>query len=143
MNTNNENPGVGRSFQDLTAELLSVHYNVPFILEKRINIGNPPKEKRFDLVSTDMSVAVECKCYAWTKEGNIPSAKIATINEAILYFKVMQRVPRKVIAMSKATHERKRETLAEYYLRTYNYLLEGITLIEIDTDTKAIKVLKD
>lgn len=143
MNTNNENPSVGRNFQDLTAELLSMHYSVSFIPEMAINIGNPPKAKRFDLVANDMSVAVECKCYAWTKEGNTPSAKMATLNEAILYFKVMQQVPRKVIAMSKAIHERKRETLAEYYLRTYNYLLEGITLIEIDTDTKSIRVLKD
>ena len=77
MNTNSENPEVGKAFQELTQELL-------------------------------------------TKP---------------------QTVKKKIIAMVKSKHPTRGETLAEYYLRRYEFVLEGITLIEIDSDAKTINKL--
>jgi len=72
---NSLNPEKGRSFQKLAAKILSQHFNVEFHLDYPIPIGNPPKEHRFDLVSTDHNYIGECKNYSWTKSGNVPSAK--------------------------------------------------------------------
>ena len=62
MNTNKENPVVGKNFQLLAAKLLTEYYNKEFTPEREINIGNPPKARKFDLVSNDKSIVVECKC---------------------------------------------------------------------------------
>jgi len=143
MNTNSENPGVGRNFQSLTAKLLTKFYSKEFTPEKEINIGNPPKARKFDLVSNDQSIAVECKCYTWTVGQNSPSAKMATLNEAVLYFKLLPDAWTKVIVMKKAVHPKRNETLADYYFRRYGFVLEGITLIEIDEDASTIKIIKE
>ncbi|MBR3621310.1 MAG: hypothetical protein IKN56_07345, partial [Clostridia bacterium] len=57
-------------------------------MEKKIAIGYYPeelKEHKFDLVSADGSIAVECKRYTWTETGNVPSAKMGFCNEAAFY----------------------------------------------------------
>jgi len=43
------------------------------------------KVHKFDLVSQNKKMVVECKKYYWTKGGNPPSAKFATLNEAVFY----------------------------------------------------------
>jgi len=143
MNLNKENPVVGKLFQNMSAKLLTKYYNKEFMPEVAINIGNPPKSRNFDLVSKDNSVVVECKCYSWTQSNNNPSAKMATLNEAVLYFTLLDGAYEKVIVMKKSIHPTRNETLAEYYLRTYRFVLQGITLLEIDVDTQTINVIKE
>ena len=48
-------------------------------MEKVVPVGNPPKEHRFDVVSADGDIIIECKCYTWTNGGNVPSAKMSTL----------------------------------------------------------------
>ena len=127
----------------VTANLLSKYYDKEFIPEIALNIGNPPKAHKFDLVSKDKSVVVECKCYSWTAGKNSPSAKLSTLNEAVLYLKLLTGFCVKVIVMTKVVHPSRNETLAEYYMRRYNFVLEGITLIEVDVDNQVIRVIKE
>jgi hypothetical protein len=141
MNLNSENPKVGRAFQELTAKLLADYYAVDFDTEIPIPIGEPAKLHRFDCVSSDRKIAVECKCYTWTHTGNIPSAKLAFLNQSVLYALLLPDDVKKVIAIKKAQHPRRAETLAEYYYRTYRHLLSGITLLEIDTNLNIIKCI--
>ena len=141
MNSNSENPRVGRTFQELTARLLSDYYGAPFDNEVAIPIGEPAKPHRFDCVSVDKTIAVECKCYTWTHTGNIPSAKLAFLNQSVLYALLLPNGVKKVIAVQKAQHPRRAETLAEYYYRTYRHLLTGITLLEIDTNLNKVKLI--
>lgn len=49
----------------------------------------------------------------------------------------------KIIAMKRVTHAKRSETLAEYYYRVNRHLLKGIILLEIDTDTNMINVIKE
>lgn len=143
MNTNKENPNVGKDFQSLAMQLLTKYYDKEFYPEVEIYIGNPPKAHKFDLVSKDHSVVIECKCYVWTDGQNNPSAKMATMNEAVLYFKLLPDACKRVIVMKKSIHQKRNETLADYYFRRYNFVLEGITLLEIDADTEAVRVIKE
>ena len=60
------------------------------MVEKKIPIGDPAKDHKFDIVSGDNSIAIECKCYTWTVTGNVPSAKMGFTNEAAFYLSFLQ-----------------------------------------------------
>ena len=108
--------------------------------EVKISIGEPKIEHAFDLSNGNKSIAIECKNYTWTKAGNVPRAKISTINEAVLYFSFLDANVRKILCLKKSVHPKRQETLAEYYTRTYGHLLRDITVYEIDGDKKLKKL---
>lgn len=134
QNTNSENPKVEKAFQEEVCQRLSEQFNVPLQLEKAIPIGNPPKSHRFDCASADSSIVVECKCYTWTDSGNIPSAKMMGLNEAVFYMSYLPAETRKIIAMKKAQFSGRRETFAEYYVRINGHLLSGIEILEVSPE---------
>jgi len=131
---NSENPIRGRQFQEFTQELMASRFEIPFDLEIGFPIGDPPKDHRFDCVSKDRKIVVECKCYTWTSGQNNPSAKMATLNEVVLYMSFLPPGTKRIIAIKKATDPSKSETLAEYYCRINGHLLKGIEVDEISED---------
>ncbi len=133
------NPDNGAQFQEKVGILLSKHSRVKFHLNYPIAIGNPPKDHRFDLVSSDLRLVGECKNYTWIESGNVPSAKIGFINEAVFYLSLLPKDTVRFIVMKKDIHPRRKETLAEYYYRTYQHLLEGVVLFEIDLENALIR----
>ena len=143
MNANSENPKIGRMFQELSAELLSDYFGMEFGIDIAIPIGDPPKSHKFDCASEDKKLVAECKCYTWTETGNIPSAKMGFINEAVFYMSYLPADTVKMIIMKKATHAKRNETLAQYYCRTNLHLLKGVKVFEIDTEIQKITVVKN
>ena len=100
------------------------------------------KARRFDWGNG--SVLVECKAYDWTAGGNNPSAKLTTVNEAMLYFLAAPQHFRKMLFIS-ATREsagRRPETLGRYYVRTYAHLIpEGVEVHELEPHSlKAVRL---
>ena len=85
-NANSENPYVGRKFQELVQSILEKEYSTSFEQEAVVAIGKPPKGHKFDLANEDRSIVAECKCYTWTDSGNVPSAKLMGLDEAVFYF---------------------------------------------------------
>lgn len=141
MNSNNDNPRVGRSFQDSVQQWLEAHLCQKFEQEKRIAIGSPAKLHKFDIVSTDNHIVIECKCYTWTESGNVPSAKMGFTNEAAFYLSFLPGDIEKNIVMLSATHEKRHETLAEYYFRTNRHLLGNIKVFEFNIDTQQMRLV--
>ena len=117
MNSNSDNPKVGKDFQRKVLSIAQKTFNMPFDEEKVVPVGNPPKEHKFDVVSADGDIIIECKCYTWTNGGNVPSAKMSTLNEAVLYLRSVNYNARKILAMKKDVRLRTGESLAEYYCR--------------------------
>jgi len=74
----------------------------------------------------------ECKNYSWTETGNIPSAKMGFVNEAVFYLSFLPPEIVRFVVMWKDTHPRRRESLADYYYRTYHHLLNGVLILEVD-----------
>ncbi|MDQ2996489.1 MAG: hypothetical protein M3R61_05455 [Chloroflexota bacterium] len=136
---NQLNTGKGRSFQVSAAAILAAHFGVVFQLDYPIAIGRPPKLHRFDLASTDVHYVGECKNYSWTESGNVPSAKMGFINEAVFYLSFLPAERVKFVVMRKDHHLRRVESVANYYYRTYQHLLNGIFMIEIDIDTGSFR----
>jgi hypothetical protein len=133
------NPGKGRDFQIIAAKALSRFLGVQFQHDQPIPIGRPPKAHRFGLVSVDQKYVGECKSYSWTETGNMPSAKMGFVNEAVLYLSYLPADMHKFIVMRLDRHSKRVETLAQYYLRTYRHLLGGLHLYEIDPSSGAVE----
>lgn len=92
------------------------------------------KNHRFDLGNE--SLLVECKAYDWTESGRIPSAKLATANEAMVYFFTASEAFRKMMFFAETERKGKRnlETLGEYYVRQYLHMIpEDVEVWELDS----------
>lgn len=131
--SNSENPSRGAAFQRLAGEALSKHFGVHFEIDQGLLIGNPAKQHKFDLVSSDGRYVGEAKNYSWTVSDNVPSAKMAFTNEAVFYLLHLPATIKRFVVMRKDVSPKRGETLATYYLRTNRHLLGGIGLIEVDT----------
>ena len=136
----NSNKKKGDVFRDLSIPILEKELNTILKPEVKISIGEPKIEHAFDLANENKSIVIECKNYTWTKAGNVPRAKISTINEAVLYFSFLDANVRKILCLKKSVHPKRQETLAEYYVGTYGHLLRDITVYEIDNDKKLKKL---
>ena len=139
--SNSDNPRNGAAFQKEVLAWFEKHYGTEFELEKKIPIGKPAKEHKFDIVNAELHIAIECKRYTWTESGNVPSAKMGFTNEAAFYLSFLPREYEKYIVMLRSFHEKRNESLAEYYFRTNKHLLGTIKIAEYDPGTKELHVV--
>jgi hypothetical protein len=104
------------------------------ILERNVAVAvghQHKKPHRFDLGSAAPPIAVECKSYTWTSGGNSPSAKLRSVNEAMLIFSVTPPEYRKMLVMLR--HLRGETSLAAHYIRTQGHLIPaGVEIWEVD-----------
>ena len=132
--SNSDNPKNGAAFQREVLDWFEKEFNKSFELEKKLLIGNPSKEHKFDIVDEEDTIAIECKRYTWTRTGNVPSAKMGAANEAAFYLRLLPLSYTKYIVMMRTYCARHQESLAEYYYRTYKHLLGSIIVAEYDPD---------
>ncbi len=131
------NAHAGRAFEDavqafFAAQGLILHRDFP------VDIGHDRKKRhRFDLGSDAPPVLIECKSYAWTATGNSPSAKIRSLNEAILHFMLVPPGYRKMLVMMRSERLAGGETLAVHYARTQGHLVPpDVELWQFDTKAR-------
>lgn len=117
------NAHVGRNFEDTARRyflqkgiILQRGYSVPIGISAK-------KQRKFDLGSENPPLLVECKSHTWTSSGNVPSAKITVWNEAMYYFSLAPTKFRKILFVLRDFDDKRRETLAEYYVRNYGHLI--------------------
>ena len=142
-NSNSENPKIGRRFQEKVKQWFEMNEKTTFELEYPILIGYPAKLHKFDIADKSQKIVIECKSYTYTNTGNIPSAKLTTLNEAIFYFSFLSTETEKVLVMAYATHPRRKETLAEYYIRINGHLLGDVKVWEYNTETNEMRMIKN
>lgn len=137
------NAQVGNDFENFASRYFSrqgIHLNKNYKI--RIGVGETKKEHAFDLGSNDPKMIVECKSHKWTSGENTPSAKMTVWNEAMYYFAIAPDDYRKVLFVLRDYNKTKRETLAEYYIRTYEHLIpKGVEIWEYDCDAESVKKL--
>lgn len=130
------NAHAGREFEEAARRFLSglgmhlqPNYSVP--------VGHDQKKgHRFDLGSSAPPVLVECKSYSWTETGRSPSAKLRSLNEAMLHFMLAPPDYRKLLIMEKTQHIGRRESLGTYYVRTQGHLIPSdVEVWELDPET--------
>ena len=136
--SNSDHPHWGKDFQEKVCDYFASksEYKGNFEMEVGLPIGDPQKDHFFDIVNKEERIVIECKRYTWTETGNVPSAKIRSLNEAAFFLTSLKGPYTKYIIMLKAKHPKKKESLAEYYFRTYRHLLGSIIIAEYDITTK-------
>ncbi len=103
-----------------------------FDLEVPIDAGG--KTHNFDLATVNRDIIVECKAFKFTESGNVPSAKITTLCEAVRYLNAVQGNPVRLLIIKRDQHPKRRETLAQYFVRLNRHLLERVTVLEMRED---------
>jgi hypothetical protein len=128
------NTHVGLDFEKVAIEYFQsqgLHLQKKLILP--IGIGQKKKNHSFDLGNSEQKVIVECKSHKWTEGDNVPSAKMTVWNEAMYYFYCCPVEYRKIMFILKDYSVKRKQTLAEYYVRTYSHLIpENVELLEYD-----------
>ena len=132
---NSANPQRGAEFERLVRELFREHEGIALESSQPVLIGDPPKAHRFDLVSTQHRVVIECKNHTWTRSNNVPSAKITTLREAVFFLRLAPAGYRRILAMKRQTHSGRTESLAEYFVRLNSHLLGDVEVVEIEEQT--------
>ena len=130
----NSNKTKGDAFRDFAKPILEKELKTKLEPEQKIDIGNPMKEHAFDLASQDKSIVIECKRYTWINSDKKPNGKIATLNEAVLYFSFLDYNIQKILCLMESKVPERKETLAEYYVNTYGHLLRDVIVYEITED---------
>lgn len=101
-----------------------------------IGVHEKTKKHCFDLGSANPKIIIECKSHKWTAGGKVPSAKMTTWNEAMLYFHLAPKDFKKVFFTLHDKRATIGETLVAYYKRTYPHLIpEGVEFLEYDEST--------
>lgn len=118
------NAHVGRDFE-LAAQGFFKKTGLILDRDVKIEVGieSIKKYHAFDLGCMDKKVIVECKSHRWTSGANVPSAKLTVWNEAMYYFVAAPVGYRKIMFVLYDFSEKREESLAEYYLRTYKHLV--------------------
>jgi hypothetical protein len=131
------NAHVGAAFERTALsffEKQGVRLSQNFPLE--IGISTKKKKHNFDLGSANPKIIIECKSHRWTASGKVPSAKMTTWNEAMLYFHLAPKDFRKVFFTLYDVRKSTGETLVSYYKRTYSHLIpKGVQFLEFDEST--------
>ena len=138
MNTNIDNPRIGREFEIAVKKWFEEEHGKQFKNNISFDIGHPPKAHRFDVVSNDKTIIVECKCYTWTKTGNVPSAKMGFANQAVFYLSFIKNANTYVV-LKLSRHHKQKDTLAEYYYRTNKHLLGSTKVLEYDVEQNRMR----
>lgn len=139
--SNSDNPKNGADFQRAVQQYFIQEYGAGFELEKKIPIGEPAKDHKFDIVNTDKRIVIECKRYTWTESRNVPRAKMGFTNEAAFYLSFLPDTFEKYIVMLRSHHTKRNESLAEYYYRTYRHLLGTIIIAEFDPESNSFRII--
>lgn len=129
------NTAVGIAFEELTER----HFRRQFpglVKPFYLPIGHiEQKNHKFDMGSRDEKVIIECKSHTWTEGGNVPSAKLTTWDQAMLYFFLGPRSYRKIFVVKYHLNPRSGESLARYYLRTHSHVIpDEVEFWEIDEE---------
>lgn len=134
------NAHVGRDFESvayayfLEIEGLTLAKSFPI----ELGAGITKKCRRFDLGSEEPPILVECKSHRWTETGNMPSAKVTVWNESMFYFHIAPKHYRKILFVLRDVHPKRKESLAEYYVRNYGHLIPAeVSIVEFDESSRS------
>ncbi|TVZ39754.1 hypothetical protein P886_4162 [Alteromonadaceae bacterium 2753L.S.0a.02] len=137
------NAQAGKDFEKIAQEFFKKEGLIlDFNLKIPVGIGEITKLHAFDLGCLEQRVLVECKSHKWTSGDNVPSAKLTVWNEAMYYFFAAPDNYRKIMFVLCDFSEKRQESLAEYYLRTYQHLVpSGVEFWEYDEEEATARKL--
>jgi hypothetical protein len=131
-----------QAFHALAREAAAELFGEPFDTEVSIEIGAPPHPHRFDLASRSRAFVGEVKSYTWTSSGNVPSAKISHLREALMYLRALPASSRGFLVCRQSPHPRTGETLLSYFARLNPQWIGGVELYEMPEGGSHLRKVK-
>ncbi len=126
-----------KNFFQTQGLILELNVKVP------VGVSTLKKGHAFDLGCPDKQIIIECKSHKWTSGNNVPSAKLTVWNEAMYYFLVAPSGYRKIMFVLRDFSPKRNETLAQYYIRTYQHLIpDDVEFWEYDETTNNAQQIK-
>ena len=113
-----------RTFEDRAKRYFEQYFGRSLIREKEWRVGQEQVHK-FDSVSKDGEIVIECKSYTWVNGEDIPPAKISTLNETLLFLSRVE-AERKMIVIQDDFRDSDGKSLAEYYVDHYGGLMDDV-----------------
>lgn len=135
------NAHVGKDFEALALKVFAAKgIDLQGDLKLPVGVADSKKLHAFDLGCAEQKIIVECKCHRWTAPNdNVPSAKLTVWNEAMYYFLAAPKGYRKILFVLRDVSKKRRQTLAEYYVRTYEHLIpEDVEIWEVDENGQQV-----
>ncbi len=139
------NAHVGKEFEKAAKKFFATKKRLDLQNNISVDIGiKGKKPHKFDLGDLSKKILVECKSHKWTEGGNVPSAKMATWDQAMYLFYATPKGYRKILFVLKDYDPKRKETLAEYYIRTKSHLIpKDVEIWEFDQNAKIAKKIND
>lgn len=128
-----------KNFEIWVKNYLEAEFIQPFS-ETKLEVGFN-KGHKFDLVSEDKSIIVECKSYSWTIEGNYPSAKVSTAIETLFY--LSRVLANKKVIIFQDHYNSKGESFVDVFLRRNEGMLDDIEIWVADTISGNIQIVRN
>jgi len=110
---------------------MALHSLLDRPIDVEVSLLTDGRSHFFDLVTRDRDVVAESKAFSWTATGNVPSAKISTLREAVTYLRGLPNGTTRYLIIKRSTHPRKKETLAEYFVRLNEEMLGAVNVLEL------------
>ena len=95
------------------------------------------------MASKDKLIVGEAKNLTWTESGNMPSAKMGFVNQAVFYLSFLSPATKRFVVMPRDIRPKTSEPLGDYYYRTCRHLLGGVLIIELDTASRYVRILNE
>ena len=134
------NAHVGSEFERLAVDALAkagICVEPHFLID--VGISSIKKPHKFDLGTASPPTLVECKSHRWTAGSNVPSAKMTVWNEAMYYFACVSDEFRRILFVLHDLRSTSGESLAQYYVRTYQHLIPpDVEIWEYNLEEKTI-----
>jgi hypothetical protein len=130
----------GRLFQGKCQQALELALGRK--LEREVSIGTPSGASyRCDLATPERDAVAECKCYDWTVGGNVPSAKIVHLREALQRLRLLPEGVTRYLIIRKSPHPVRPESLGAYFVRLNRHELGSVSVLELPEEGGGFTVL--
>ena len=111
-------------------------------LDREVSISTPSgASHRCDLATPERDVVAECKCYDWTVSGNVPSAKIVHLREALQRLRLLPEGVTRYLIIRKSPHPVRPESLGTYFVRLNRQELGTVNVLELSEEGGSFDVL--
>jgi len=110
--------------------------------DREVSIATPSgASHRCDLATPERDVVAECKCYDWTVSGNVPSAKIVHLREALQRLRLLPEDVTRYLIIRKSPHPVRPESLGAYFVRLNQHELGTVNVLELPEEGGRLNVL--
>lgn len=113
-----------KEFEQRATRYFEQEFERELVREKKRRVGHEQFHK-FDAVSTDGDIIIECKNYTWVNGEDPPPAKISNLNETLLFLSRVD-AERKLIVLQDDFRGSDEKSLAEYYVEHYGGLMDEV-----------------